>query len=80
MNGYAIAYIEQGETAEQSADISTNASLISQESEISHDDVQSTSLSSSLSMTRKLISELSELITPPKASTGKSKGKTKDRV
>ena len=31
-------------------------------------------------MIRKLISELSELLTPPKTSTGKSKGKPKARV
>ena len=42
--------------------------------------MNSTSLSSSLLMTRKLISELSELITSSKTSTGKNKGKTKARV
>ena len=65
--------LEQEEAAEQNGDISTNTSFISQESEPSNDDANSTSLSSSLSMTRKLISELTELITPPKTSTGKSK-------
>ena len=70
---------EQGETAEQNADISTSTSFTSQENESSNDDATS-SLSSSLSMTRKLISELSELITPPKTSTGKNKGKAKARV
>ena len=60
--------LEQEETAERNGDISTNTSFISQESEPSNDDANSTSLSSSLSMTRKLISELSELITPPKTS------------
>ena len=72
--------LEQEEIAEQECDISTNTSFVSQESEPSNDDANSTSLSSSLSMTRKLISELSELITPPKTSTGKSKGKAKARV
>ena len=46
--------LEQEETAEQNGDISTNTSFISQESEPSNDDANSTSLSSSLSMTRKL--------------------------
>ena len=70
----------QEETAKQISDTSANCSIVSQVGEAGSDDVSSTSLSSSLSVTRKLISELSELINPPKTSTGKNKGKAKARV
>ena len=71
---------DQEETTKQISDTSANYSIVLQESEAGSDDVNSTSLSSSLSMTRKLISELSELITSSKTSTGKNKGKAKARV
>ena len=71
---------DQEEATKQISDTSTNYSIVSQESEAGSDDVSSTSLSSSLLMTRKLISELSELITSSKTSTGKNKGKAKARV
>ena len=71
---------DQEETAKQISDTSANCSIVSQVGEAGSDDVSSTSLSSSLSVTRKLISELSELINPPKTSTGKNKGKAKARV
>ena len=71
---------DQEETTKQISDTSANYSITSQESEVGSDDVNSTSLSTSLSMTRKLISELLELITPPEISTGKKKGRAKARV
>ena len=71
---------DQEETTKQISDTSANYSIVSQEIEAGSDDVNLTSLSSGLLMTRKLISELSELITSSKTSTGKNKGKGKARV